>query len=225
MGLKTNKLLIELHFLPCIDYIISLMSTEEIVLDAHEYYCKQSYRNRTYIRNSNKILAISLPVIHTNGAKTGIREVRLDYSQRCMKELVRSIYTSYRRAPFFEDYFDPLQQILTQKEIFLWDLNIKLLTVCLKLMDITKTFIYTQEYVIQENKDFLDQRNNIHPKKQVYNPDIIGNIAYKQLFGKQFARNLSIIDLLFCEGPYSASILKKALMKRPDTSIEQINNV
>ncbi|HLL93336.1 MAG TPA: WbqC family protein, partial [Spirosoma sp.] len=56
------ELLIELHYLPCLDYIAGIGQFERVWLEAHEHYQKQSYRNRTYVLTANKVDVLTVPV-------------------------------------------------------------------------------------------------------------------------------------------------------------------
>jgi hypothetical protein len=201
---------IELHYLPNITYFSSLLKYGEIWIEAHEYYQKQSYRNRCQILTSNGKIDLTVPIVHT-GNKVLIRDVQIDYSQNWTEKHWRTFVTAYSKSPFFE-YFAPyFESIYKKKSIFLFDLNLEILTVCLKLLRISPTIHLTESYDIVVPDRHIDIRNEIHPKKQ---PDLgyfYRPVAYRQNFGNEFVANLSVIDLLMCKGVQAKQIIEQSI--------------
>ncbi len=204
-------LLIELHYLPCIEYFVQLLKHETIYLEACEHFQKQSYRNRGLILATNKIDVLSVPVLKSN-SKIMVKEVEIDYAQPWQKIHWGAIRSAYGKAPYYEYFCDYFHKLYDKKPRFLWDLNQEALTVCLKLLQIEKTILFTSEY----NKEGVfnvqevdDRRSLIHPKKT----GEMAEVRYPQSFGREFVPNLSIIDLIFNEGPNGKALLKKAANK------------
>jgi hypothetical protein len=205
------NLLIDLQYLPCLDYFVQLVHHDTIYLEACENFQKQSYRNRCLILTANKIDLLSVPVLNSN-SKTLIREVEIDYTQPWQKVHWRAIQSAYGKAPYFEYFSDYFQKLYDKKPRFLWDLNLEALTVCLTLLRIEKNIQFTTEYNKEAGihvKEVSDKRSLIHPKKPVE----MAEIRYTQAFGRQFVPNLSIVDLLLNEGPNGKTLLKTALDK------------
>jgi hypothetical protein len=201
------SLLIETQYFPPISYFMQILEHETVIIEACENYQKQSYRNRCCILSSNKINILSIPVIkpHQNVL---IREVKVDYSQKWLNVHWRGIASAYGKSPFFEHYGDYFRDILYKKPQYLFDLNMDLLTLCLKLLGVKRTIKLSEEFNnLSTNMNVNDKRNVIHPKAKA---GIIFDINYKQIFGRDFVPDLSIIDLLFCEGNNSLHILRKS---------------
>jgi hypothetical protein len=199
-----SKLLLETQYLPSIPCFVEILSHESLVIEAFEHYQKQTYRNRCRILTSNKINILSVPVINAH-RKVLIREVEIDYSQKWMNIHWRSITSAYAKSPFFEYYADYFREVLFKKHRFLFDLNMEMLTLCLKLLRVNISAELSKGYNnAGDMKDVIDLRNKIcqDPKSE-----IIAAIKYTQVFGRQFVPHLSIIDLLFCEGNNASKIL------------------
>jgi WbqC-like protein family len=199
-----NSTCIELHYLPSIAFFNVLQNADNVTIEVHEHYQKQSYRNRCNILTANGINTLTVPVLHTS-PNIAIKDVRLDNSQAWLVRHWRAIVTAYSKAPFF-DYFAPyFEDVYKKNHTFLFDLNWQLLTVCLKLTKTNPTISQTEFYEKNVNNDF---RTLIHPKKAI--PDVIAKkiIPYKQNFGNEFVPNLSIIDLLMCQGGQAKNFLK-----------------
>ncbi len=195
-------MLIELHFLPSLEYMALLLKSENVSLETAETFQRQTYRNRCYIRAANQIDRLSIPV-QAETKHFQITEVRIDYSERWHISHWRSICTAYRKAPYFE-YFSPYFEPIWLSETFLlFDLNWQFLQTVFKLLGISKTISFTKNF--EKNAVQDDYRNFFECGKN----KITDHEPYTQLFGEGFEPNLSILDLLFCEGKNARSYLER----------------
>lgn len=167
---------------------------------------KQSYRNRCYLKTSQGIEMLIVPLTAKQG-KTPIKDVRIDYDQKWQNNHWRTIETAYRKAPYFEYYFEDLKNILYQHHNFLFDLNLELLSFCLKCIRLTPTITVSVSYEKVAPSHVFDLRSQINPKKPSFGRNFYKPVPYYQVFGSGFAENLSLIDLLFCEGPKASPLL------------------
>lgn len=202
-------ILIEPQYFPCIAYWAVLYKAETIELEIYEYYQKQTYRNRCYINTSQGKLLLSVPVKHNNG-KQPFKDVRIDYSENWVDVHWRSIASAYGKAPFFAYYAETFREILYRKAAFLLDLNIDILTNCLKILGWEKVWFFSKSYVALCS-DKIDFRSVIHPKKSKNLKDFYYPKPYLQVFGNKFEENLSVLDLIFCEGTYSSYIIQESI--------------
>jgi hypothetical protein len=200
--------LIELQYLPPLEYFSRISGENTVLLEAEENFSKQSYRNRSYIRGANGVQMLNIPVIR-GSSKTKIRELRIDHDQAWQNVHWRSILSAYGNAPFFDFYLPYVEPVFLKRETFLWDFNLNLLTLCLDLLGWSdKKVEATETYVHSPEPPIADVRSVIHPKKSYAENQFFTPIPYIQVFGKDFVPNLSIIDLLFCQGPDSPTVLK-----------------
>ncbi len=206
-------MLIELHYLPNIDYFLQLLKADEIILEAQESFQKQTYRNRALILGANKVETLTVPVIHAMNAHEIITQTKIDYSNRWAAIHLQTIRSAYGRSPFFEYYFPLFEQVYAKNIPQLFALNYELLSLCLYIMGIQKTINKSEQYLPQIVNVNDDCRNKIHPKKTFHNADSIASISYIQTFGKEFVKNLSILDLIFNEGKNSKQILQKNIVQ------------
>lgn len=200
---------IDLQYFPSLEYFCTLLKNEEIIIEAHEYFEKQSYRNRCIIQTTNKIDTLTVPVQNGN-KKVLIKDLKIDYSQDWNRRHWGAIHSAYGKSPFFEFYSEYFKIILDKKPDFLFDLNIEILTICLKLLRLEKKVIFTENY--QKNVE-TDYRGLIHPKRNYELNNLYQPLSYRQNFGNEFVPNLSILDLLFCQGNQSLSVLKESFTK------------
>jgi hypothetical protein len=208
--LSQKPALLELHYLPSIAYFCAMIGAPEIIIEAHEHYEKQSFRNRCYVRGANGIEALTVPV-KKGGRKQAIKALEIDNSVRWRHQHWHAIRSAYGKAPYFEYFAEDLQRIYEKEHNFLFNLNQELLTLCLKLAQATAKLEYTQEFIKNPSLEVNDLRYQIHPKKDFENLGFFSAFAYKQVFGNEFVANLCILDLLFCEGPNTLYILRQSL--------------
>ena len=194
-------LLTEAIYNPPISYFWHAAHAESLLVERHENYIKQSYRNRCHVLTAQGVQPLSVPVLRGSSKdKTLITDIEIDYTQKWHNVHWRTIQAAYGRAPYFEFYSDYLEAVYERRPKFLFQLNMDLLRLYLKLLRLDKPLQFTQAYEAGQPENVLDLRNRIHPK---IIPDILHVKPYTQVFGKQFVPGLSIIDLLFTQGPAS----------------------
>jgi len=192
--------IIEIHYLPSIAYLAAWKYYDRIILESKENFVKQTYRNRTRILMANKVENLIVPVEKGN-RNIPIQEIRIDRNQDWGKKHWRSIQTAYGNAPFFDHYAGKFQLILSKNHRFLFDLNLELLGYILGILSLEQDFIFSQKFVRNYGGDVQDLRSSIHPKKKLTDLVFYQPVEYIQVFGKKFVDNLSVVDLIFNEGP------------------------
>jgi hypothetical protein len=205
LKMQRDNFLLSTAYLAPIEYYVVLANSERILLEQHEYYQKQSYRNRCRIATANGIMDLSIPV--DSAGKTPIRDLRISDHNNWQTHHWRSIETAYNSSPFFEYYADDFRPFFEKKWLFLWDFNLALFNKTLELLDIETKIELTEQYKPETSDNFLDLRAAIHPKKEIS----LLLKPYYQVFETKFGfmPNMSIIDLLFNMANEAQLILKK----------------
>ena len=178
-------------------------------LEACERYQKQSYRNRCYILGPQGPQMLQVPVVH--GGSWDIRQVRVDYSTPWVIRTRRALDTAYETSAYYEYYRDGLFALLDARPGTLWELNLGAIGWCLEKTGIACTLSPTADFAAPDSQAD-DYRCAIHPK----HPDpVLEGLGlgkpYYQVFRDRmggFTPRLSILDLLFNEGPNSILWLK-----------------
>jgi hypothetical protein len=195
-----------------VNYYARLIREQEIKLEQHDHYTKQTYRNRFTIMGPNGILTLTVPVSRKRGMKTLMKDVRVDYDTPWNKIHWRSLVASYTASPYFALMMDELQPFYAGKFKFLIDLNLGLLQTTLDLLGIDSRVILSDAFTpITEN---ADPRKVIHPKLDISSFDpVFHPVAYHQVFSDRhgFLPNLSVLDLLFNQGSDAIGILQKCI--------------
>jgi len=184
----------------------ALMSLEkEFVFEVNDNFQKQTYRNRCYIYGANGKQLLNIPIQKISG-KQLTKDVKIDYGSNWQMEHLKSLHSAYRSSPFFEFYIDDLEELFTKKETFLLDLNIQTIQKVMDALQLKVDYLLSKSY---EKDLFNDYRFLVNAKsKEEFNFP-----TYTQVFNNKhgFIENLSILDLLFLEGPASELYIKKLM--------------
>jgi hypothetical protein len=201
--------LIELQYFPPIAYFSLIKGFSALTVEKFEHYQKQTYRNRCYIKTANGVVALVVPLVH-NGGKTAIRDVRIDHGQKWVNNHWRTIQSAYGKAPFYEYYHHLFHDILFKKPAFLYDLNLEILKSCLSILKQNIELRETSTFEKTPGIGIKDCRSVLNPKKADNCNRFFKSVKYQQVFGSKFVDNLSIIDLIFCEGPGAVAVVNES---------------
>ncbi|OFX89385.1 MAG: hypothetical protein A2W99_13905 [Bacteroidetes bacterium GWF2_33_16] len=201
-----EKALLSTAYLAPIQYYTKLLKYKEVLIEVHENYPKQSYRNRCNIYGANGLLSLSIPVKKIQ-TKTKTKDIVIDYATNWQKLHWKSIESAYRASPYFEYYEDDFLPFYRNRYELLIDFNNDLQRMILDHIGFNSSIQFTDGYIIEE-LIFDDFRESIHPKKKNDDKDF-RSMEYIQVFSDKygFIPNLSIIDLLFNTGPDTLKIL------------------
>lgn len=196
------------------------LSPSVVYMEACENYQKQSYRNRCRFYAADGVQTLSFPITHEGGThKQPISTIKIDYSKPWIQQHQRAIISAYRTSAYFEYYQDELFAILDSQPEKLIDLNTALLKFFIEKTGLKAEIHTTSEFRLDGTASLEGQaikcddlRESIHPKRP---NDILKRLdlekPYFQVFSPKhgFQSDLSIMDLLFNEGPDSILYLKK----------------
>lgn len=191
-------------YFPCISYMARFLQDPLPVIEVYETYHKQTYRNRCRVMTANGVENLSVPVVKVNGNHTMTRDMAVSYKEHWQQIHRRCLESAYKAAPYFDHYYDFLRPIFETHFERLIDLNDVALQVVLKALKTDKEIVHSTDFVHQANNDY---REVFHPKKS---PDPDAFPKYYQVFSNKFsfAPDLSILDLIFNEGPEAISFLQ-----------------
>lgn len=214
--METITTILPLPYFGNIYFYSHFLRDENILLEAHENYPKQTYRNRTEIGTANGILPLTVPVQKAETVKQLYTNIKIDYKTNWQKIHFKALESAYNHTPFFEFYIDDFMHFFTQKHEYLFQLNTDIHKIVLDILRIKTEIRFTPEFYPNGTPGYEIRRDNIHPKEETWKNDSnFYVVPYFQLFNSRFGfvPNLSILDLIFNEGPDANFILLKTLGK------------
>ena len=192
-------------YFPSISYMARFLKEDKPVIEVCETYHKQTYRNRCRVMTANGVESLSVPVVKVNGNHTMTKDMTLSPIEPWQHIHSRCLESAYKASPYFDHYYDYLRPIFEGHFERLIDLNDAALRAVLKMLKVKKEIVHTTDYVHEAENDL---RVAFSPKKP-FDANLFP--AYYQVFSEKFpfAADLSVLDLVFNEGPEATTYLKQ----------------
>lgn len=220
-------------FLPWPGYFALINYVDEFVFLDNTQFAKRSWQQRNYIKLNEDKYLVTIPVISKNKFNQKINQVQIDYNNFQVSKFLKTIELAYKKSPYFSSYFEIFKKILNKKNKYLSELNLDVIINICNILKINDKFTKASIIDLDTNLTNVSQLDMICKKRssnhyistlgaKEYLKDLkIMPLSkakityfnyeikdYSQL-GKHFVPNLSILDLLFNEGPNTLNIIKK----------------
>lgn len=195
-----NTATLPLFYLPPVGYFSLIQKLNpNFLIDEYEHLAKQTFRNRASICSPNGRLDITVPVVKGSKAHKVMKDVKICYDFKWQRLHWLSLESCYRSSAYFEYYEDELAPFYNQKFEFLFDYNLQILAWLVKKLKMGSELNLTSEYNDHLSPE-MDYRGMMNPKKI---GELANNKSYYQVFEDRnnFLPHLSIVDLLFNQGP------------------------
>lgn len=191
-------------YFPCISYMARFLAEDQPWIEVCETYHKQTYRNRCRVMTANGVENLSVPVVKVNGNHTMTKDVVVSYKDHWQQIHRRCLESAYKAAPYFDHYYDFIRPIFETRFERLIDLNDAALQAIFKMLKVKREIVHTTDYLKTVENDY---RETFSPKAI---PDSSLFPNYYQVFSAKFPfePDLSILDLLFNEGPNAITLFR-----------------
>ena len=216
------------NFLPWLGYFAKMLHADIFfLLDDVQFtqgHNKHNWTTRVRILTNSEAIWLTVPVKRSGAGRQLIKDVQINISDmRWLRKSLKTIETSYKKAPYFEQHYPGLRQILTTNHTHICELNIKLIEWLANTLALKTKILRSSEYSISEmsNQRLIkltkmtggttylsgDGADDYQVKADF---DAVGlrlekmgfvHPTYKQRYRTEFMPGLSIIDALFNVGP------------------------
>ncbi|MEO5998192.1 MAG: WbqC family protein [Chitinophagaceae bacterium] len=203
-----DSIIVDNQYFANIIYYKKIVNFKNVIIEQYDEHKKKSFANRSTIAGANGIINLSVPLEKGRSQRTISRDVRIWNEENWQLRHWRSILSCYNNSPWFKYLSDELAVIFSRRFEFLLDWNLACFNWTLKILRLDLTYQLTEEWRPATPAGTSDCRNTIQPGDDNFpNP-----IRYQQVFENKigFIPGLSILDLLFCEGPKSSILLLQA---------------
>lgn len=220
-------------FLPWPGYFALINYVDEFVFLDNTQFSKRSWQQRNYIKLNEDKYLVTIPVISKNKFNQKINQVQIDYDNFEVSKFLKTIEMAYKKSPYFSSYFEIFKKILHKKNKYLSELNLDVIMNICNILKISNKFIKASIIDLDANLSNVAQLDMICKKRS--SKQYISTLGAKEYLkdlkimplskakikyfnyeikdysqlGEYFIPNLSILDLLFNEGPNTLNIIKK----------------
>lgn len=195
------SLLATTYFGP-VQWYQKLNQSDRCLIERHDHFIKQTYRNRCVIATTNGLQALTVPIERFEGAHCAMLNIRISDHGSWRHLHWNALQSAYGESPFFEFYADDIRPFFERRWEFLVDFNMEIMQKMCELLDIQPHITLTDAYISADEEGVTDYRDAIRPKNPLPD-DSFQPRRYYQVYEQKhgFQPNLSILDLLFNEGP------------------------
>ena len=184
-------------YFPNVAHFVGMLKANTVYFEQCDNYQKQSYRNRTEIYASNGKLALTVPVSYTQKNRQPYKDVKIANENNWQQQHLKSLQSAYSMSPFFEYYIDDLMPLFEKPFDYILDFNLNCFEVLKDCLQLNITPIHTETFEkAPKGKKDLRSLVSRHYKANSFS-------HYTQVFVQKhgFISNLSVLDVLFNEGP------------------------
>lgn len=201
-------------YFPPVSYLSQCLKQGRFLIETRETYPKQTYRNRCVIATANGLQNLTIPVRKTFGNQTRTAEITISEAEPWQRLHKRALEAAYKASPFYDFYIDDLLPVFDQQYETLIALNDTAFKLILRLLKVDLTYTFTTRYA--QSSEFVADYRNVFSPKSFFSKEVFPE--YYQVYAHKypFQAGLSILDLLFNEGPQSLIYLKNLADFSPD---------
>jgi hypothetical protein len=222
--------ILQSNYIPWKGYFDLVNMVDEFVLYDDMQYTRRDWRNRNYIKTPNGLKMITIPVQVKNRYLQKIKETKvsdLSWTKKHWASIMHS-YSGTKHFSNYRDVFEPLY--LECREEFLSRINFRFIEAVCLILGIETKISWSMDYELVDGKterlvglcksadathyisgpaarDYIEEDIFERAGIELTYIDYSGYPEYTQLFGG-FEHNVSIIDLIFNEGPDATNFMK-----------------
>jgi len=215
-------------YLPWLGLFHKIYLADKFIWMDFVQYLKQDWNNRNRVKTANGPLYLTVPVKTDGYIDKPISQIQIDNSHNWRNKHLKTLQAAYGRAAYFKRYMGFFEDVYHKRWDGLVELNAFMLRYFLEELGITTEVVWDSSHKYRGKKSELvldmclqeeatayvfggqgrnyadEQAFHSHGVKTVFQS--YSDPIYTQLHG-EFVSSMSIVDLLFNEGPRSREIL------------------
>lgn len=227
--------ILQSNYIPWKGYFDIINSVSEFILYDTEQYTRRDWRNRNKIKTTTGIVWITIPVEVKGKYYQKIQETKIA-NKKWQKDHWKTILQNYSKAQHFKDYKEMFENLyLNSKEEYISEINYKFILAINQILGIPTRIRWSSEFKLEGEKSeklvsICKQLNATHYlsgpsarnylNEELFNRegiqvewmDYSGYPEYNQLY-PPFVHEVSILDLIFNEGPNATKYMKSFLVQ------------
>lgn len=203
------------YFFPYLGYFQLINIVDTFVLYDDVQYIQRGWINRNYILSAEGKNLITIPTIKKFGLL--INETKISDQKGWREKIIKSIYFSYKKAPYFDIIYPLIEEVVNNQSQFISEIAIQSIKAVIDYLNIKTELLkssnlkYSKDNRINKINEILSLTNAsefILPPGSIslYNKSDFSvptnflfpdeDISYRQYNNSRFESNLSIIDIL-----------------------------
>lgn len=197
-----NDIRLEPQYFGCLHHFSLIAKAGKVFLDAAAPYRKMSFRNRCVIAGSNGTVSLSVPVKGGRNNRSATDRIEIQYEEDWQPRHWKTLRSAYAKAPFFDHYAEEVAAIIKADDATLLEKNLRAYRWACSVLKLPVPGIWTGSGpagLTNGSDECLP--NNYATFSPT--PPYLQNFCPKL----GFLPNLSILDLIFCEGPNAKTLL------------------
>ena len=160
-----KALLSSTYFGP-IQWYQKLNRYDECMIERHESFIKQTYRNRMIIPTTNGLLSLTIPTNHNTSL--AMKDIRISDHANWRHVHWNALLSAYGESPFFEYYQDDIRPFFEKKYEFLFDFNMETTEKMIELLDIRPKISITDEYILSKERKGENEERKVKSEETTF---------------------------------------------------------
>ena len=224
------------QYLPYLGFFHKLQQGDIYIVMDNIQFQRRGIQHRNKIKTPQGAQWLTVPVLHHSREQERINQMCINSDFPWFRKHWNALVTNYSRAPYFNQYAPELSAILAKEWTHLWELDMALIQWVMDVLQIHKPIVYLSTLAVEGSKSELlinackavgantylsgsgGKRYMDLAAFTTAGIDILWQEftypCYEQVFPElDFVPNLSILDTIFCCGPYTRNFLERELVK------------